>query len=98
MMEDLPRAAIVIWWTALALAYLVFVPLAVHLLHRTWRAARDIRRHAADGRVAVGGIAAGTASIPALDTTIATAGGILAGAGSVADRLDTIANVLAERA
>jgi hypothetical protein len=98
MTEHLPHAAVVIWWVTLALAYLLFVPLAVHLLHRTWRAARSIQRYATDMRIATEGIASGTANIPALNATVETAGGILAAAGSVAGRLETIANVLAQRA
>ncbi|CAN5832754.1 hypothetical protein BH23GEM9_BH23GEM9_30340 [soil metagenome] len=97
-MENLPHAAIVIWWVTLALAYLVFVPLAVHLLHRTWRAARNIQRYATDLRVTAGGVAGGTGNIQSLAATVDTAGGILAAAGSVAGRLDTIATVLAARA
>ncbi len=48
--------------------------------------------------MAAKGIAGNTANVKALDATIATAGGMLESAGEVAKKLDTIANVLAQRA
>ena len=44
------------------------------------------------------GIARNTAQIPALDATIATATEVLAAAGAVAGKLDTVATVLEQRA
>lgn len=93
-----PPAVYLIWWVTLIVTLVVFVPLAVYLLHRTWRAARSIQRYAADALAAAGGIAASTAQIGALDTTIAVAGDMLGAAGGVVTKLDTVATVLAERA
>src|SRR5262245_39615596 len=93
-----PHAVYVIWWAGLLVTLVVFVPLAVYLLHRTWRSARSIQRYAAETLQAAGGIARNTANIAALDTTIAVAGDMLAAAGSAERKLDTVASVLEERA
>jgi len=93
-----PPAVFAIWWAGLIVTLLVFVPLAVYYLNRTFLAALAIRQHAADALVAAAGIAGNTQNIAALDTTIGVAGQILGTAGNVAGKLDTIANVLAQRA
>jgi len=93
-----PGAVYVIWWTGLILTLLVFVPLAVYYLNRTFMAARSIQRYAGDALQAAAGIAGNTQNIAALDATIDVAGQILSTAGNVAGKLDTIANVLEERA
>jgi hypothetical protein len=36
----IPDAVYTIWWIGLILTLVVFVPLAVYSLHRTWRSAR----------------------------------------------------------
>lgn len=93
-----PDAVFTIWWTGLILTLLVFVPLSVYYLNRTWIAARSIQRFAAEALQAAAGIAGNTANIVALDTTIEVATQILGTAGSVAGKLDTVANVLEQRA
>lgn len=93
-----PPAVYVIWWTGLILTLVVFVPLAVYYLNRTFLVARSIQSYAADALTAAAGIAGNTQHIVALDTTIEVAGQILGTAGSVAGKLDTVANVLEERA
>lgn len=93
-----PDAVYTIWWTGLIVTLIVFVPLAVYLLHRTWRAARSIQRYAADTLQAAAGIAGNTQHITALDDTIRIATRILNGAGTVERKLATIADVLAQRA
>ena len=93
-----PPAVHVIWWVGLIVTLVVFVPLAVSLLHRTWRAARTIERYAAEALAAAAGIVENTRHVAALDATIGVAGQMLAGAGAVATKLDTVAGVLAERA
>lgn len=93
-----PHAVYTIWWTGLIVTLVIFVPLSVYLLHRTWLAARSIQRYAAEALQAAAGIASHTANIKALDETIETAGGMLPVAGAVASKLDTIATVLAQRA
>lgn len=93
-----PAAVFTIWWIALIVTLLVFVPAAVYYLHRAWRAANSIRRYAAEALAAAGGIAGNTANIVALDATIEVATEVLANAGSVAAKLGTVADVLEERA
>ena len=92
-----PDAVYAIWWAGLIITLVVFVPLAVYLLHRTWRSARSIQRYAAETLRAAGGIARNTAKIAALDTTIAVAGDMLVAAGAAERKLDTVATVLEER-
>lgn len=92
-----PEVVYTIWWAGLILTLVVFVPLSVYLLHRTWRAARSIQRYAADTLTAAAGVAGNTQHIPALDATIATATKILGTAGTVERKLATIADVLAQR-
>jgi Ca2+/H+ antiporter len=88
----------IVWWITLIVTLVVFVPMAVYWLHRTWRAARAIQRYAADTLVAAAGIAANTENIAALETTSAVATEILQAARDVDGRLATIADVLNERA
>ena len=92
-----PNTVYVIWWAGLLVTLVVFVPLAVYHLHRTWQAARSIRHYAAETLQAAGGIARNTANIAALDTTIAVAGDMLGAAGAAERKLDTVATVLEER-
>lgn len=89
---------IAIWWTGLILTLLVFVPLAVYLLNRTWRAAQSIQVYAREALQAAAGIAGNTQHIPALDATLSTAGQMLSTAVEVDKKLATIADVLAQRA
>lgn len=93
-----PPAVFVLWWIGLIVTLVVFVPLAVYLLHNTWRAARSIQIYAREALVAAAGIAGNTQHIPALDQTIAGAGEVLGAAVSVDKKLGTIATVLAQRA
>lgn len=93
-----PPAVYTIWMVGLVLTFVLFIPLALYFLHRTWAAARGIRRYAEKALAAAGGIAANTQHIVALDATIGVAGPMLATAGSVASRLGTIADVLEARA
>ena len=94
----MPNAVYVIWWIGLIVTLVIFVPLAVYVLHRTWRATRSIQWYAAEALTAAAGIAGNTQHIPALDTTIAVAGQMLGVAGGIVNKLDTAATVLAERA
>lgn len=93
----MPDAVYTIWWIGLILTLVVFVPLSVYLLHRTWVAARSIQHYAADALAAAAGIAGHTQHIPALDTTISVAGSMLGTAGGIVEKLDTAATVLAQR-
>ena len=91
-------AVFTLWWIGLGLTLLVFVPISVHLLHRTWVAARSIQRYAAEALTAAAGIAGNTKYIPALDTTITVGGAMIGVAGQISAKLDTAATVLAQRA
>src|SRR3984893_19317601 len=95
--STVPDAVYAIWWTGLIITLVVFVPLAVYSLHRTWRSARSIQRYAAETLRAAGGIARNTANITALDATIAVAGDMLVAAGAAERKLDTVATVLEKR-
>jgi hypothetical protein len=93
-----PPIVFTIWWAGLVLTLLVFVPLAVVLLHRLWRAAREIQLYAREALTAAAGIAGNTAQIGALDETIAVASQILAGAASIEQKLNAATGILARRA
>ena len=93
----IPDTVYTIWWIGLILTLVVFVPLAVYSLHRTWRSARSIQRYAADTLQAAAGIARNTANVSALDTTIDVATEVLGAAGAVERKLNTVAAVLEER-
>jgi hypothetical protein len=95
--SGMPSAVYTIWWAGLIVTLVILVPLAVYLLHRTWRAARSIQRYAAETLQAAGGIARNTAHTAALDATIGVAGDMLMAAGAVEHKLDTVATVLGER-
>ncbi|RPH79712.1 MAG: hypothetical protein EHM88_13835 [Candidatus Rokuibacteriota bacterium] len=97
MSAVIPDAVYTIWWIGLILTLVVFVPLAVYSLHRTWSAARSIQRYAAEALQAAAGIERNTRHVVALDDTIATASDLLGVAGGVERKLDTVAGVLEER-
>lgn len=93
-----PPLVYTIWWTGLVLTLVVFVPLAVVLLHRLWRAAREIQLYAREALTAAAGIAGNTGQIGALDETIAVAGQMLAGAAAIEQKLNAATGILARRA
>jgi hypothetical protein len=93
----IPDAVYTIWWVGLIVTLVVFVPLAVSSLHRTWRSARSIQRYAAEALQAAAGIERNTRNVAALDGTIAVATDMLGAAGAVERKLDTVVGVLEER-
>jgi hypothetical protein len=93
----IPDTVYTIWWIGLVVTLVVFVPLAVYSLHRTWHSARSIQGYAAETLRAAAGIAQNTANITALDSTIDVATDVLGAAGSVERKLNTVAGVLEER-
>ena len=93
-----PPLVYTLWRIALIVTFVAFIPLAVYLLHSTYRAARSIDRYARETLSAAGGIAGNTKKLPALDATIGTATEILAAAEAVENKLGTIATVLGQRA
>lgn len=93
----MPSAVYTIWWVGLIVTLVVFVPLSVYLLDRTFSASRSIRRYADDALAAAAGIAGNTKHIPALDSTISVGVAMVGVAGEIADKLDTAATVLNAR-
>lgn len=87
-----------VWAATLLLVLIVIVPLAVALLQRTLRAAISIRRYLDEMLSAGVGIAGHTASIKALDDTVAVAGAMVGVAGNLKSHTGTIAEVLSARA
>ncbi|MBT3906965.1 MAG: hypothetical protein HOB79_01280 [Rhodospirillaceae bacterium] len=94
----LPVMVQVIWAVTLGLVVIVIVPLAIYLLRRLLRAARDIEGYTAAMLTAGVGIMNNTAPITALNDTIAVATNMVETAGNINDHSATIAQVLAERA
>jgi hypothetical protein len=94
----IPNAVYTIWCVGLLLTLVVFVPLAVYSLHRTWQSARSIQRYAAETLQAAAGIARNTANVKALDTTVGVATDMLTNAGAVERKLNAVATVFDERA
>lgn len=86
-----------IWTIGLVVTLVVWVPVAVYSLHRTWRAAQSIRKYAAETLQAAAGIVGNTAPISALGTTIAVATEMVSVAGAVERKLGAIASLLASR-
>ncbi len=95
---EAPTAVYVIWWATLIVAVVVILPLAVYLLHRTLRAARQIERYAAIALQAGVGVAGNTANIAALEQTISVASDALGTAQAIEQHTGTIEEVLASRA
>lgn len=94
----MPGAVYTLWRIGLVVTLVVFVPLSVWLLHRTYVAAHSIRRYADDTLKAAAGIAGNTQHIPALDSTIAVGTAMVGVAGQIVTKLDTAATVLGDRA
>jgi hypothetical protein len=83
-MENVPTSVIVIWWIALIITVLVVLPLAVYLLNRTLRAARQIEHYLARARQSGAGIAANTvATEQQLNRTLNLAPGLLEPAAGI---------------
>jgi len=95
---NFPPLVFTLWWIGLLVTLLVFVSLAVYLLHSTFRAARSIQKNAREALQAAGGIAGNTLHISALNLTIAKATEVLGAAQNVDAKLATIADVMATRA
>lgn len=98
MTIEAPTAVLVLWWVALGLTVLVIVPLALYLLHRTWKAAHNIRRYTGETLEAGAGIARHTSSVPALDETLAAAGPLLEHTAELRRSTGELAETLRRRA
>jgi hypothetical protein len=88
-------AALWIWAITLAVVTVVIVPLAVHLLHRTLRAARSIERYTRESLAAGAGIASNTEAIAALDDTIRAASALLEAAEVLKRRTAEVSDAVA---
>ena len=93
-----PGSVFTLWTVTVALALVAFVPLSVYMLASLLRTARSIQHYAKGIVVPAQAIAANTAAVPALDSTIAVATEVLAAAEGVAQKLDAMATVLESRA
>jgi len=93
----MPSAVFTIWTVGLIVTLVIWVPVAVYSLHRTWRAAESIRKYAAEALQAAAGIVDNTRPISALTATIDVATDMVATTAEVEKKLDAIANLLASR-
>ncbi len=94
----LTTTGLVIWIVLLAIIVIVIVPLAVSLLQRALRAARNIEAYLADMLTAGLGVAGNTAAIPALDDTIAVAVAMMPVAKDIEAKSGAVADFMARRA
>lgn len=97
MTPTIPDAVYTIWAVGLVVTLVVWVPIAVYSLHRTWRAAQSIRRYAHESLVAARGIVHNTSSISALTATIGVATDMVTTAEAVEQKLGAIGDLLASR-
>lgn len=97
MTTTVPDSVLTLWLVTVVLTLVAFVPVAVYSLYRLLRTARSIRLYAHEAVGPARAIAANTAALPALDSTIAVATEILTAAEAVAGKLETIATVLEAR-
>lgn len=95
---ELGPTATTIWWATLIVTLVVFVPLAWYLLHRTWRAANQIRRYTERALEAGVGIATNTAALTALEETVGLVGQASAVTGEIGERATTLVETLLARA
>lgn len=96
-MESVPTTVIVIWWIALILTVVVVLPLAVYLLNRTLRAARQIEYYLARARDAGAGIASNTAETRQLDDTLNAAPELLESSERISNGTGVLTRTLVGR-
>jgi hypothetical protein len=96
-MENVPTSVIVIWWIALILTAVVVLPLAVYLLNRTLRAARQIEYNLARARESGRGLAANTAATEQLNQTLSAAPALLEPAAGIEQRTGELTRTLTSR-
>lgn len=90
-------AVAVIWILTLAVVVVVITPLVLYLCWRLVRAARNIERHFAVTLQAAVGVVGSTAAVPALEDTIAVAGGMVETAGQLDQHSQAIKDLLVSR-
>ncbi len=94
----LTLAGVAIWITLLAVIAIVIVPLAVGLLRRALKAARNIEGYLADMLTAGVGVTGNTAAVPALDQTIDWAVAMKPVADGIEAKTGAVAALLSQRA
>ena len=94
----LTPVGVAIWIVLLAVIAVVIVPLAVGLLRRALKAARNIEGYLADMLPAGDGVAGNTAAVPALDQTIDWAVAMKPVADGIEAKTGAVAALLAKRA
>ena len=94
----LTPTGVAIWITLLAVIAVVIVPLAVGLLRRALKAARNIEGYLADMLTAGVGVAGNTAAVPALDQTIDWAVAMKPVADGIETKTGAVTTLLSKRA
>ena len=94
----LTSAGFVIWIVLLVVIAAIIVPLAVGLLRRALKAARNIETYLADMLTAGVGVAGNTAAVPALDQTIEWALAMKPVAEGIEAKTGAVAELLSRRA
>jgi len=94
----LTPVGVAIWIALLAVIAVIIVPLAVGLLRRALKAARNIEGYLADMLAAGVGVAGNTAAVPALDQTIDWAVAMKPVADEIEAKTGAVAALLAKRA
>ena len=89
---------VLILWAILLVVTVLLLPLIVSLLHRTWKASRNIERYFKEMLEAGVGIAGNTDAVSALDDTIDVATTMLGVAGGINENAEILKGALAERA
>lgn len=87
-----------ILWFILLLVTVLVLPILIHLLHRTWKAARYIQQYFYEMKIAGKGIVAGTNHIGALNDTITLASDVLNTGESINKSSETLKVTIGERA
>ena len=91
-------AGLFIWIALLVVILVVIVPLAVGLLRRALKAARNIEAYLADMLTAGVGVAGNTSAVPALNRTIELAVAMKPVADNIEAKTGAVAELLARRA
>ena len=94
----LTNAGFAIWIVLLVVIAAIIVPLAVGLLRRAIKAARNIETYLADMLTAGVGVAGNTAAVPALDKTIEWALAMKPVADGIEAKTGAVAELLSRRA
>lgn len=97
MTIEAPTTVLALWWIALGLTLLVIGPLATYLLHRTWKAARNIRRYTEETLEAGTGTARATGKISGLDETLEASAPLLERTGGLRSATAEIEEILRGR-